>query len=121
MKNWYIAKIVFAIVNNSLKENKQFDEQLCMIEARDEHEAFFKARMLGVKNEEEVNGENEKIIFWKFVDVPFLKPVHSFKDGMELYSCIHECDREEDYEKYVKRKAIDIQNAFERNTVTLEL
>ncbi|MBC7384181.1 MAG: DUF4288 domain-containing protein [Bacteroidia bacterium] len=116
--NWYLAKIVFKIVNNEVISDAQFDEQLCLIEARNKQEAFIKARMLGVKNEDEVSGENNRKVFWKFIDVPYLSQVNEFTDGMELYSCIHESDAGDGYEKYIKLKALQLQNSFERNLVS---
>ncbi len=42
--SWYLAKIVFKIVSSELSSQAQFDEQLCMIEARDEPEAFIRSK-----------------------------------------------------------------------------
>ncbi len=66
----------------------------------------------------EVSGENDRKVFWKFIDVPFLKPVCQFEDGMEIYSSITETEASEGFEKYVKQRALQIQNSFERNLVT---
>ena len=106
----YLAKIVYQIVSNELTTQDQFDEQLCLIEARDAHEAFIKARLMGVKNEEEIDHESGYGVFWKFVDVPFLNELSTLIDGTELYSCISERDKEDGYAAFVKKRAADIQD-----------
>ncbi|MDP1725678.1 MAG: DUF4288 domain-containing protein [Bacteroidota bacterium] len=115
--SYYLAKVVFKIVNEEPNAQIQFDEQLRLIDARNEQEAFFKARMLGVKNEEEICSENSRKIFWKFIDIPFVKALNEFVDGMEIYSCIKETETNEGYENYVKLRAQQIQNSFEKNGV----
>ncbi|MCF8253072.1 MAG: DUF4288 domain-containing protein [Bacteroidia bacterium] len=106
----YLAKIVYKIVNQSELKLEQFDEQLCLVEARSLEEAFFKARMLGVKNEDEITTDSGNGVFWEFVDVPYLKLIEEFKDGTELYSCISERDKEDNYERFVKTRAAELQN-----------
>jgi lactam utilization protein B len=83
MKN-FLAKIVYQIVGAENLAVEQFDEQLCLIVARNSHEAFFKARMLGVKNEDEVITDRGHGLYWKFVDVPYIKELQSLMDGEEL-------------------------------------
>lgn len=114
----YLAKVVFKIVNTEPNSQMQFDEQLCMIEARNEHEAFIKARILGVKNEEEISNDDLRKVYWKFIDIPYLKALQEFEDGMEIYSCIKEAEATDGYENYVKQRAQQIQNTFEKNGVT---
>jgi hypothetical protein len=106
----YLAKIVYQIVGNEPSGQDQFDEQLCLIEARDMHEAFFKARMLGVKNEEEIDHESGHNVYWKFIDVPYINELQLLADGQELYSCITERDKEDMFANYVKKRAADIQD-----------
>lgn len=117
--NKYLAKIVYRIVGDTQNTQEQFDEQLCLIEARDAHEAFFKARMLGVKNEEEVDHESGRGIFWKFVDVPYLKMLDTLEDGTELYSCISERDIDDHYEGYVKKRAHEIHEQVQVQQVLM--
>ena len=45
--NWYVAKIVFRIISGEGNHNAQFDEQLRLISAEDERQAFEKATVLG--------------------------------------------------------------------------
>jgi hypothetical protein len=112
--NKYLAKIVYKIVCMNKDAAEQFDEQLCFIEARDINEAFIKARMLGVKNEDEVDHESGNSIFWKFVDVPFLKIIENLADGDELYASISEHEKDDNYEAYIKSRAADLQMNFQQ-------
>ena len=115
--NKYLAKIVYKIVSINIVSSQQFDEQLCFIEARDINEAFIKARMLGVKNEDEADHESGNGIFWKFVDVPYLKLIESFEDGEELYSSISEREMEDNYESFVKSRAAELHLNFQQQSV----
>ncbi|MDZ4666737.1 MAG: DUF4288 domain-containing protein [bacterium] len=116
MKN-FLAKIVYQIVGAENSAVEQFDEQLCLIEARDTHEAFFKARMLGVKNEDEVVTDMGHGLFWKFVDVPYLKELKSMLDGEELYSCVSERDQSDHYASFIKKRAQEIQERVEQSVI----
>lgn len=113
MKN-YIAKIVYQIIANGIGTQQQFDEQLCLIHARDEQEAFFKARALGVKNDEMPEEGNTGKVSWKFIDVPYLKEIQQLKDGDELYSCISEKDAEDNYAAFVRKRAQDLQQKHQQ-------
>jgi hypothetical protein len=109
----FLAKIIYKIVKPFEEGFEQFDEQLCFVNARDLHEAFFKARMLGVKNEDEVKHESGSSILWKFIDVPFLKEITSFEDGLELHSAVLEKEASEFYEKFIKARASELQSSIE--------
>ncbi len=106
----FLAKIIYKIVGHQNLETEQFDEHLIFIEAKDYHEAFFKARILGVKNEYKVNHASGKEIQWKFIDVPFLNEIESMNDGTELYSCITEKEKGNSFESFIKARAADLQN-----------
>ena len=45
--NWYLSKIIFRIVCGEGQHTPQFDEQLRLIAASDEQEAFQKALAIG--------------------------------------------------------------------------
>lgn len=115
----FLAKIIYKIVKPFNEGQEQFDEQLCFVNARDSHEAFFKARMLGVKNEDEVTHESGSSILWKFIDVPYLKEIESFEDGHELHSSVLEKEPSEGYEKFVKARASELQTSIEMGLAIL--
>ncbi len=117
----FLAKIIYKIVKPFEEGIEQYDEQLCFVNARDSHEAFFKARMLGVKNEDEIKHENGTSILWKFIDVPYLKEITSFEDGLELHSSVLEKEPSEAYEKFIKARASELQTTIEVNLHSLLL
>ena len=49
----FIAKLVFNINIDNGKHNSQFDEQTRLIMANNQAEAFFKARQLGKREEDD--------------------------------------------------------------------
>jgi hypothetical protein len=106
----FIAKIVFGIHNGSLAAMTQFDEQIRLIEAHDEHEAIVKAKMLGVREEYSFLNENEEEVKWEFINVTDIYPLDELKDGLELYSRIHETDVQEHYIRYVNDKALQLED-----------
>ena len=119
--NWYLAKIIFGICLNENKQITQFDEQLRIISARNENEAFLKARMIGVREEDSFVNEKHRPVKWEFIDVAELSLVSELKDGIELYSCIHEREEAEGYVHYVQQKASSIEGRIQQlSTLTLQ-
>ena len=111
--NWYIAKIIFGICLDENKQTTQFDEQLRIISARDENVAFLKARMIGVREEDLFLNDENRMVKWQFIDVSELNQLNEWKDGMEIYSCIHEREESERYIHYVQQKAALIEGKFQ--------
>lgn len=109
--NWYITKLVFEIQSGS-SHTHQFDEQLRLIQATNEQEAFFKARILGAKEEDSFLSHALNSVNWKFIDVVFLDEMKEMKDGVEICSRIHETDPHEQYVTYIKAKALSIEKRF---------
>ena len=104
--NWYIAKLVFQIINKS--ETHQFDEQLRLIEAVNEYEAIDKALKIGKTEEDEfIDSENHKV-HWKFQAITSLHAVKNLENGTELCSQIVEKRVEEKYLESIKLKHQEI-------------
>jgi len=112
--NWYITKIIFGICLDEHKKITQFDEQLRLIAARDENEAFLKARMIGVREEELFLTDEQRTVKWEFIDVCELKLLEEFKDGMEIYSSVHEREESNRYIYYIQQKAAAIEDKIKR-------
>jgi Domain of unknown function (DUF4288) len=104
--SWFIAKIVFKI---SCGAKPQFDEQLKLIRANNFEEAFLKARILGIQEEDSFLNEKKNTVKWEFINVADLCPLTELKDGTELYSHIHEEEEENSYIHNVHQKAAFIQ------------
>lgn len=102
--NWYLTKIIYRIVQEN-EITAQFDEQLRLVKAIDEQQAFAKAIKIG-KQEEDVFVNQAKLkVQWKFVNVVLVSNLVSITDGMELYSTISEKEEPENYTYTVHQKA----------------
>src|SRR5687768_11554362 len=105
---WYIAKIVFGIHAEN-QNKKQFDEQLRLIIANSPEEAFLKARMIGIGEEDSFMNDRDQKINWEFINVSELIPLEDLKDGIEVYSYIREMDEAKSYIKFVHHRAVELQ------------
>jgi hypothetical protein len=103
---WYLSKIVFEICAG---DRPQFDETLRLIQADNMEEAFQKARKLGMSEEETFTNVHQEMVKWKFIDVCDVIPVDELKDGVELFSQIHEPEESSAYIHYIHQKAALIQ------------
>lgn len=106
---WYSAKIVFQIICGDGEHVAQFDEQLRLIAANNEVEAFEKASAIGSKEEESFYNLKQQLVRWQFINVSELYPLNELVDGAELYSRINEVDDANAYTTFVHRKAESIQ------------
>ncbi len=107
--NWYLTKIVYQIICGDGNHTPQFDEQLRLIAAGDEHEAFQKAQRIGIMEQESFLNDKQHLVKWKFIDVCELYKLSELIDGAELYSRIHEADDATRFVEMIHRKADYIQ------------
>ena len=103
--NWYLAKIVYLILSGTNSEDAQFDEQLRLIKAGSKEEAFHKAQLTGVREEEIFMSTNQRLVQWKFINVAELYKLGEMIDGAELYSRIEERGNADAYIETINRKA----------------
>lgn len=106
---WYLAKIVYRIICGDGDHTPQFDEQLRLIEANDNFQAFQKARLLGHREQDNFMNVDNKPVYWKFLDVTELLEMNNFSDGLEIYSEIKEEPQDKEYISFIKRKADYLQ------------
>jgi len=107
--NWFLAKIVYRIVCGEGDHTAQFDEQLRLIQAADENEAFDKAKAIGEQEQEMFLNQQQKLVTWQFVNVCELYKISALIDGAELYSRIQETDNAGLYTELVHKKAAHIK------------
>lgn len=105
---WYITKLVFQIICGEGNHTAQFDEQLRLVEANDEDEAFEKAQLLGLSETEAFFNQKEQLVQWKFINVSELYQL-SLIDGAELHSKISEVDDDFSYIALTNAKADQIK------------
>lgn len=106
--NWYLAKMVFRIICGDGNHTAQFDEQLRLIQAYSQEEAFHKAQLMGSKEEEMFFNQQSQLVQWKFINICELYVLSDFIDGAEMYSRIDEKENAEQYEYVVNQKAANI-------------
>jgi hypothetical protein len=88
--NWYIAKLVFRVISGDGDHQAQFDEQLRLISADTELNAFEKANKIGHANQDSFQNIERQTVKWQFIDVAELNQIGELTDGAELYYNIHE-------------------------------
>ena len=106
--SWYIAKVIFKICAGSTTL-AQFDEHLRLIQAENFDQAFIKARLIGICEEDQFVNENQRETKWEFVNVTEILPLQELCDGLEVYSQIHETSEAKSYINLVHRKAAALQ------------
>lgn len=112
--SWYIAKLVFQIICGNGNHTPQFDEQLRLIAAEHEKEAFSKAKQIGIKENDSFLNASSETVKWQFIDVVELTKVNAMKDGMELHSRIEETEDASRYINFMHQKS----NFIETNLLT---
>lgn len=113
---WFIAKLVFQIIQEEGKVPSQFDEQLRLIMAEDISKAFTKSQIFGRNEEVEFSRGSKDRVKWTFVAVAELFPIQDLKDGMELYSFSPENPEAGHYLNYIKLKAEKLQESLVNKT-----
>lgn len=108
--NWYLTKIVFRIICGEGQHTPQFDEQLRLIAASDESEAFEKAMATGQREQDDFYNHEQQLVQWKFINVAELYKLSGLLDGAEMYSRIQETDDPEGYIDLVHRRADHIRS-----------
>ena len=107
--NWYLSKIVYRIICGDGNHTPQFDEQLRLIAAGNEEEAFYKAQEIGREEEDCFKNIREQNVVWQFINVAELYRLSQLIDGAELYSTIRESEDAERYTDVVNLKAAHIK------------
>jgi hypothetical protein len=108
---YYITTLIFRI---SIPEEKypQFDEQIRLIEAEDGMQAYEKARLIGLHEEEQFVSAQGRAIGWNFIDITNIFEIANFTDGAELYSYTSEPENESQYLALIREKANALKNRF---------
>jgi hypothetical protein len=102
---WFLVKLVYRIVCGEGAHTPQFDEQLRLVMADDESEAFAKATAIGKQEQESFFNQQQQMVQWQFVDVSELYQLNALVDGAEMYSRVNEVEDAEAYTSFVHHKA----------------
>lgn len=106
--NWYTAKLIYTIISGDGNHHAQFEEQLRLIKACDESEAFEKARAIGCANQDNFLNCHGETVQWQFIAVAGISLLPALEDGAELYYSISEepdKDAAEQYAASIRAKA----------------
>jgi Domain of unknown function (DUF4288) len=103
--NWYMSKLIFRIVCGDGNHAPQFDEQLRLINARDEKEAFHKAAQLGRREETSFLNDRQQTVSWQFINLSELYKLSSLEDGAEIYSKIEEREQAGSFIDVINKRA----------------
>jgi Domain of unknown function (DUF4288) len=109
--NWYLTKLVFRIICGEGHHTPQFDEQLRLISATDENQAFEKATAIGTREQDDFYNQERQLVQWKFINVAELYKLSGLLDGAEMYSRIQETDDPENYIDGIHRRAENIRDS----------
>ena len=107
--NWYLSKLLFRIICGEGSYTSQLYEQLRLIEAANEQEAFAKATVIGSQEQDEFYNQKQKLVQWKFINIAELYKLSGLLDGAELYSRIQETDNADLYIELTNKKAAHIK------------
>lgn len=112
--NWYIAKLVYRIVNAS--DKPQFDEQLRLIRADEWDWAVEKADTIGRLGESIFFNTNLQKVHWQFAGVSDLFQVGPLDDGELLYTETKEPDNPDAYLEQVTVRNHRLRESFTKNS-----
>ena len=105
----YLAKLMFNINIDNGSDASQFDEQVRIIESRSLEDAFYKARVIGKKEEETFTDSQNKLVSWQFIDVSDVYPLEEVKDGEQVFSNTHKIKDTGSFIKFIRQKSMEIQ------------
>jgi hypothetical protein len=108
--NWYLAKLVFRIICGEGRHIPQFDEQLRLIQAVNEVEAFEKGTKIGKQEQDQFYNQDRKMVQWKFINISELYRLSGLLDGAELYSRVQETENADLYIELTNKKAAHIMS-----------
>lgn len=117
--NWYLIKLVFSVISDKVKHTPQFDEQLRLISSQNLEEAFHKAKIIGLRNQDSFVNTDGKLVKWKFEAIIEILLIDEFKDGMQLYSSTHETEDSIQYLSFIEKKSNYLHGKSQLQTLQL--
>jgi hypothetical protein len=110
--NWYLIKLVYQIICGDGAHQAQFDEQIKLILAAGEEEAYGKAMAAGKSGADVFYNQKQQLVQWKFIDIADMYRLSPFIDGLELHSSVKEADDASAYVNFVHHKARTIKQKY---------
>ncbi|HYG53347.1 MAG TPA: DUF4288 domain-containing protein [Flavobacteriales bacterium] len=113
---WYTIKLVFRI-EIAGKRSAQFDEQVRLVEAANETEAFEKAQAIGHKQQVSFTGSNNLLRKWIFIGTAAIVPLKELASGTQCFSLTTEVDEPETYTNFVKERSKQFEQKLSLTTL----
>ncbi len=110
--NWYLTKLIFRIISGDGSHAPQFDEQLRLIQAVNEQEAFQKASVIGQQEETSFLNDKQQTVRWQFINLSELHKLSALEDGTELYSTIQEQEHAGSFIEVINKRAAWLKKTF---------
>lgn len=107
--NWYIAMLVYEIVCGKGGHTPQFDEQVRLVLADDNQDAYTKAAAIGRQEAFHFENAAEQLVYWKFLAVAELLPLNRLTDGAEVFSRTLELEQAEGYRRKIMDRSASLQ------------
>lgn len=107
--NWYMAKLIFRINCGEGNHTPQFDEQLRLISAETESEAFEKSLVVGEEGQFSFLNQKDETVRWEFINTSELYGLGQLTHGAEMYSRVCEADHAFHFIDTVNKKADQIK------------
>lgn len=117
---WYVAKMVYQVVNSKKSHTPQIDEQYKLIQADDRAWAWEKATILGKLGECKLEGVEQGSVQWKFIHIVDLLEIGELKDGVELFSDTDEPENIEEYMAVSELRAKRVMETFNNQLIAGE-
>jgi hypothetical protein len=118
--NWYAAKIIFQIVNDS-KEYAQFDEQIRLINAINIELALEIANQTGLMSQEDIISKDGTLLHWKFIAVTEVQDIGDLVNGKEIHYAIQEPEEVSIYMQRVLEKSLNLKRLISESNRTERL
>lgn len=103
--DWFIAKIVYEIICGPGNHTAQFDEQLRLIKAANEKDAYRQAITIGEAEAVCFPNIKSELVQWNFMAVTEIFPITDFTHGAEIWSRIREEDQPASYRDQILKRA----------------
>lgn len=104
--NTYLITLVFQISIEGHRGAAQFDEQIRVIEANDDPEAWEKAQVIGGEEEEQFLNTHRQQVTWKFIAPTAVVQLNHLAHGDQVYSLTHEAEDAEIFADQVRQKSL---------------
>lgn len=118
--NTYLITLVFQISIEGHRGAAQFDEQVRLIQAGDQTEAWKKACAIGNEEEEQFLNTSRQQVSWKFIAPTAVIQLNHLTDGDQVFSQTHEAEDAETFTDQIRQKSLLSQSCVTASVLEFE-